>query len=194
VQTAKNRGGQKCLAERKRRWLSGWFALRKKKKIDFAGKVDLLLRRKEIRVVLLALCKSNNHATVSFLWLLLVLAGFMGIVGGEDKEAKEERSTIFLTLVARKRGYFLFYAVVSPNYVDLFFCTSMWREFFGRELKIGHGELRSEARTRCSIKNYTRASSSVSFMKKAAEYLCCVGGPATAVSGNQRKICRKNMW
>ena len=92
-----------------------------KKEDRLRGKVDLLLRRKEIRVVLLTCGKSNKHATVPFFGFLMVFAGFMGLSRGAEKEAKEEGSTNFLTLMAGQRSCFLFYAVVSPDYMGLFF-------------------------------------------------------------------------
>ncbi|MFA6499332.1 MAG: hypothetical protein WC256_00300 [Desulfurivibrionaceae bacterium] len=53
----------------------------KKKEDRLCGKVDLLLRRKEIRVVLLFLCKSNNRATILVFNLFCVFAGAMGFSG-----------------------------------------------------------------------------------------------------------------
>lgn len=104
-----------------------------KKEDRLRGKVDLLLRRKEIRVVLLTSCKSNKHANVSFYVFLLFFAGFMGLSWRAEKETKEKGSTNFLTFMTVAKGRFLFYAVVSLDYVGLFFCTSMWREFFRKK-------------------------------------------------------------
>ncbi|MHB8149921.1 MAG: hypothetical protein ACYDIB_07140 [Desulfobulbia bacterium] len=123
----KNRGGQKMtLAFRT-------LCSAQKKEDRLRGKVDLLLRRKEIRVVLLALCKSNKHATVSFFVFLLIFAGFMGLSGGANKEAREGGSTNFLTLVAEQRSCFLFYAVVSLDYMGLFFLYQHVEGVFWRE-------------------------------------------------------------
>ncbi|MHB8987451.1 MAG: hypothetical protein ACYC6S_01565 [Desulfobulbia bacterium] len=104
-----------------------------KKEDRLRGKVDLLLRRKEIRVVLLTLCKSNKHATVSFFVFLLIFAGFMGLSGGANKEAEKGGSTNFLTLVTGQRSCFLFYAVVSPDYMGLFFLYQHVKGVFWRE-------------------------------------------------------------
>ena len=102
-----------------------------KKEDRLRGKVDLLLRRKEIRVVLLILCKSNKHATVSFFVFLLIFAGFMGLSGGANKKATEGGSTIFLTLVTGAKELFfilcscfarLYGAVFLYQHVEGVFC------------------------------------------------------------------------
>jgi len=136
--------------------LSGWFAPRKKKEDRLRGKVDLLLRRKEIRVVLLAWCKSNKHATVSVFVFLLVFAGFMGLAVGTEKEEKEKGSTNFLTLmVGKKELSFVLCSCFARLYRAVFLYQHVERVFPERGPKIGQGERRPNARVRCGIKNYT---------------------------------------
>ena len=101
-----------------------------KKEDRLRGKVDLLLRRKEIRVVLLILCKSNKHATVSFFVFLLIFAGFMGLSGGANKKAKEGGSTIFLTLVTgAKELFFILCSCFARLYGAVFFVPACGGSF-----------------------------------------------------------------
>ena len=72
---------------------AGLFRLSKKKEDRPCGGVGLLLRRKEIRVVLLSFCQSNKRASNYFFCLFLIFAGFMGNSRGWASEQKERRST-----------------------------------------------------------------------------------------------------
>ncbi|MDP2758255.1 MAG: hypothetical protein Q8O45_11625 [Desulfurivibrionaceae bacterium] len=76
----------------------------------------------------------KQQACHSFIFLFFV--GFCWIHGafrGNEEGSKRGEEYNFFNTYGRKRSCFLFYAVVSPYYMGLFFCTSMWREFFRRE-------------------------------------------------------------
>jgi hypothetical protein len=80
-----------------------------KKEDRLRGKVDLLLRRKEIRVVLLTSCKSNNHATVSFFVFFIDFCWIHGVFrGGEQGSERRGKYKFFNTCDGGKGAVFYF--------------------------------------------------------------------------------------
>ena len=102
-----------------------------KKEDRLRGKVDLLLRRKEIRVVLLTLCKSNKHAIVSFFVFFVDFCWIHGaFLGSEQGSERRAEYKFFNSCDGGKGAVFYFMQLFRPIIWGCFFCTSMWREFF----------------------------------------------------------------
>ncbi len=150
--------GESVWSDRKRAGIFGLVEFGQKKEGRLCGKVDLLLRRKEIRVVLLSSGKSNKRASGSFFDLFWVFVVFMGYwedgrrnekAGGVQKIERAWRGLKGCLLVLC--SYF------GWLYGCKFFCTSAERVFCWGALENAlrvfgwEGDLVKEG-----TKNYTR--------------------------------------